>query len=157
MKNNNSIEISQMIKSAFVPSADWGPKNSKELASWREFKEMRRKIREKRQCSKFKQFVYVILCWEDKLWLRSLFYRDLFTFVRESFSILNLAVLEIIHICVVFLAITNLRKIARLKNYCIKGKRIDEFWVFHTYRFSYGPISIIGYLIFFIYIFLSAF
>lgn len=65
--NNNSNEISQMIKSAFVPSADWGPKNSKELASWREFKEMRRKIREKRQCSKFKQFVYVILCWEDKL------------------------------------------------------------------------------------------
>lgn len=70
LKNNNSIEISQMIKSAFVPSADWGPKNSKELASWREFKEMRRKIREKRQCSKLKQFVYIIFCWEDKLWLR---------------------------------------------------------------------------------------
>ncbi|KAF3425479.1 hypothetical protein E2986_01163, partial [Frieseomelitta varia] len=56
-----------MIKSAFVPSPDWGPKNPKELASWREFKETRRKLREKRDCSRIKQFVYVMLCWEDKL------------------------------------------------------------------------------------------
>ncbi|XP_043514892.1 sodium-dependent nutrient amino acid transporter 1-like isoform X1 [Frieseomelitta varia] len=57
----------EMIKSAFVPSPDWGPKNPKELASWREFKETRRKLREKRDCSRIKQFVYVMLCWEDKL------------------------------------------------------------------------------------------
>lgn len=56
-----------MIKSAFKPSSDWGPKNSKELDSWNEFKETKRKIREKRECSRIKQFVYVILCWEDKL------------------------------------------------------------------------------------------
>ena len=57
----------EMIKSAFKPSSDWGPKNSKELDSWIEFKETKRKIREKRECSRIKQFVYVILCWEDKL------------------------------------------------------------------------------------------
>ncbi|XP_078034986.1 sodium-dependent nutrient amino acid transporter 1 [Augochlora pura] len=63
-KNLKPIE---MIRSAFVPSSDWGPKNAKELASWREFKETKRKIREKRQSSSFKQFVYTILCMEDKL------------------------------------------------------------------------------------------
>ncbi|KAG6794670.1 sodium-dependent nutrient amino acid transporter 1 isoform X1 [Apis mellifera caucasica] len=67
MMSKRNLSSLEMIKSAFVPSADWGPKNSKELASWREFKEMRRKIREKRQCSKLKQFVYIIFCWEDKL------------------------------------------------------------------------------------------
>ncbi|XP_076679953.1 sodium-dependent nutrient amino acid transporter 1 isoform X2 [Andrena cerasifolii] len=65
--SNRNLEVTEMIKSAFKPSSDWGPKNAKELASWREFKETRRKIREKRDCSRIKQFVYVILCWEDKL------------------------------------------------------------------------------------------
>ncbi|XP_017884449.1 sodium-dependent nutrient amino acid transporter 1-like [Ceratina calcarata] len=63
-RGSNLIET---VRSTFEPSSNWGPKNSKELASWREFKETRRKIREKRQCSKIKQFVYVLLCWEDKL------------------------------------------------------------------------------------------
>ncbi|XP_015434043.1 PREDICTED: sodium-dependent nutrient amino acid transporter 1-like [Dufourea novaeangliae] len=60
-------KLSEMIGSAIRPSSDWGPKNTRELASWREFKETKRKIREKRDCSTFKQFVYVILCWEEKL------------------------------------------------------------------------------------------
>nr|XP_012151976.1 PREDICTED: sodium-dependent nutrient amino acid transporter 1-like isoform X2 [Megachile rotundata] len=65
--SKKNLQVSEMIKSAFRPSANWGPKNTRELASWSEFKETRRKIREKRECSKIKQFVYVLLCWEDKL------------------------------------------------------------------------------------------
>ncbi|XP_017797726.1 PREDICTED: sodium-dependent nutrient amino acid transporter 1-like [Habropoda laboriosa] len=65
--SKRNVDLSEKIKSAFRPSADWGPRNSRELASWREFKETRRKIREKRDCSRMKQFVYVLLSWEDKL------------------------------------------------------------------------------------------
>ncbi|XP_076293223.1 sodium-dependent nutrient amino acid transporter 1 [Lasioglossum baleicum] len=67
MLSKKDLGLSEMIASAFRPSSDWGPKNPKELASWREFKETKRKLREKRQCSRFKQFVYVIFCAEDKL------------------------------------------------------------------------------------------
>ncbi|XP_053988536.1 sodium-dependent nutrient amino acid transporter 1-like isoform X2 [Hylaeus volcanicus] len=65
--SNRDLKLPEMIKSAFRPSPEWGPRNAKQLASWCEFKETRRKIREKRECSRIKQFVYVILCWEDKL------------------------------------------------------------------------------------------
>ncbi|XP_034191541.1 sodium-dependent nutrient amino acid transporter 1 [Osmia lignaria lignaria] len=65
--SKKNLQVSEMIKSAFRPSPNWGPKNTRELASWSEFKEIRRKIKEKRQCSRIKQFVYVLLCWEDKL------------------------------------------------------------------------------------------
>ncbi|XP_076756123.1 sodium-dependent nutrient amino acid transporter 1 [Xylocopa sonorina] len=61
------LHLSEIIKSSFEPSPEWGPKNTRELASWREFKETKRKIREKRDSSRIKQFIYVILCWEDKL------------------------------------------------------------------------------------------
>ncbi|XP_043260588.1 sodium-dependent nutrient amino acid transporter 1-like [Colletes gigas] len=67
MISKRHLKFPEMIKSAFRPSSHWGPKNAKHLASWREFKEIRRKIREKRECSRMKQFVYVILSWEDKL------------------------------------------------------------------------------------------
>ncbi|XP_076240345.1 sodium-dependent nutrient amino acid transporter 1 [Calliopsis andreniformis] len=65
--SKRNSRVSQILMSLFRPSSEWGPKNARELASWREFKETRRKIREQRDCSRIKQFVYVILCWEDKL------------------------------------------------------------------------------------------
>nr|XP_031829548.1 sodium-dependent nutrient amino acid transporter 1-like isoform X2 [Nomia melanderi] len=65
--SNKGSKLVERIGSAFSPSSDWGPKNAAELASWREFKETKRKIREKRECSRFKQFIYVALCMEDKL------------------------------------------------------------------------------------------
>lgn len=57
----------QMFKAAFRPSSEWGPKSSIHMASWWEFKETMRRKREKRTCSRVKQFIYVIFCLEHKL------------------------------------------------------------------------------------------
>ncbi|KAG7209784.1 hypothetical protein KM043_011402 [Ampulex compressa] len=42
-----SLGMPKMISTAFKPSSEWGPKNHRELASWREFKDKMRKSREK--------------------------------------------------------------------------------------------------------------
>ncbi|XP_046821553.1 sodium-dependent nutrient amino acid transporter 1-like isoform X1 [Vespa crabro] len=62
-----NLGMPEMIINSFSPSDEWGPRNTQELASWKEYKEMMRKKRENRSCSKLKQFIYVIFCLEEKL------------------------------------------------------------------------------------------
>ncbi|XP_035733065.1 sodium-dependent nutrient amino acid transporter 1-like isoform X2 [Vespa mandarinia] len=66
MRKRN-LGMPEMIINSFSPSDEWGPRNTQELASWKEYKEMMRKKRENRNCSKLKQFIYVIFCLEEKL------------------------------------------------------------------------------------------
>ncbi|XP_014489453.1 PREDICTED: sodium-dependent nutrient amino acid transporter 1-like [Dinoponera quadriceps] len=65
--SKRNLGLSEMFKAAFRPSPEWGPKSSTRMASWREFKEVMNKKRAKRNCSRIKQFIYVIFCLEHKL------------------------------------------------------------------------------------------
>ncbi|XP_032683170.1 sodium-dependent nutrient amino acid transporter 1-like isoform X2 [Odontomachus brunneus] len=65
--SKRNLGLPEMFKAAFSPSSKWGPKSPAHMASWREFKEMMNKKREKRNCSRLKQFIYVIFCLEHKL------------------------------------------------------------------------------------------
>ncbi|KAH0953121.1 hypothetical protein HN011_004692 [Eciton burchellii] len=67
MLSKRNLGLSEMFKMTFSPSSEWGPKNPVHRTSWREFKEMMRKNREKRNCSRMKQVIYVIFCLEHKL------------------------------------------------------------------------------------------
>ncbi|XP_011138894.1 sodium-dependent nutrient amino acid transporter 1 isoform X2 [Harpegnathos saltator] len=65
--SKRNLGLHEMFKAAFRPSSEWGPKNPAHMASWREFKEVMNKKREKRNYSRIKQFIYVIFCLEHKL------------------------------------------------------------------------------------------
>ncbi|XP_043500880.1 sodium-dependent nutrient amino acid transporter 1-like [Polistes fuscatus] len=67
MMCKRNLGLLKMFTKSFSPSTEWGPRNIQELANWKEYKEMMRKKREKRNCSQLKQFVYVIFCLEEKL------------------------------------------------------------------------------------------
>ncbi|XP_015590863.1 sodium-dependent nutrient amino acid transporter 1 isoform X1 [Cephus cinctus] len=61
------LGVPEMFLEAFRPSSEWGPRNARHLAAWRQFKEKAKKKREQRNSSRIKQFVYVMFGCESKL------------------------------------------------------------------------------------------
>ncbi|KAJ8668094.1 hypothetical protein QAD02_009757 [Eretmocerus hayati] len=57
----------EMFLEALKPSQQWGPLNETNLMSWRRFKEVRRRNREKRTSSSIKQFLYTLMGRESEL------------------------------------------------------------------------------------------
>lgn len=56
-----------MLMASIRPSKEWGPLNQSNLLAWRRYKESRRLKREKRDSTRLKQFLYVLLGWEEYL------------------------------------------------------------------------------------------
>lgn len=60
------VALFKMLKKAFVPTNEWGPREVQQCKNWRIFKEDRARIRKNRIQPIWKQIFYVLLNMEPK-------------------------------------------------------------------------------------------
>ncbi|XP_011635872.1 sodium-dependent nutrient amino acid transporter 1-like [Pogonomyrmex barbatus] len=61
MWKNRELSFVQMLKKAFTPASEWGPREVQQCKDWKIFKEERMRIRQKRIQPIWKQIFYILL------------------------------------------------------------------------------------------------